>query len=85
MMLSDEELEKALRWVIRGLKEANVDPNNIQAVVVWMLENQLPEKEVLLAEVEAEDESERLANIEALKEEIKRLEGNAPQGVIENV
>jgi hypothetical protein len=85
MMFSDKELDKALRWVVRGLNEANVDVNNIQAVVVWMLENQLPEKEAMLAEVEAEDEAERLATIEALKEEIKRLEGDAPQGVIEHV
>lgn len=84
-MFSDEELDKALRWVVRGLKKDNVDVNNIQAVVVWMLENQLPEKDVLLGEVEAEDESERLATIEALKEEITRLEGRAPKGVIESV
>jgi hypothetical protein len=73
-MVSNVELEKALRWVIRGLKEAEVDPNNIQAVVTWMVENPLPEKEVWLAETEAKDEQDRLAHIEALKAEITKLE-----------
>ncbi len=74
-MFTDEELGQAMRWVVRGLKEANVDVNNIQAVVVWMIENQLPAKDVLMAEVEKEDEEERLATIEALKAEITKLEG----------
>ncbi len=74
-MHSDAELEKAMRWVIRGLKEAQIDPNNIQGVVTWMLENQLPAKDVWLAETEAKDEEERLATIEALKAEITKLEG----------
>jgi hypothetical protein len=74
-MLSNEELEKAMRWTIRGLKEAKIDPNSIQDVATWMLENQLPAKEVWLAETEAKDEAERLAQIEAHKTEITRLEG----------
>ena len=74
-MVSDEELQKAIRWVVRGLKEAAIDPQNVQAVVTWMIENQLPAKDVWLAEVEKEDEEERLATIEALKEEITKLEG----------
>jgi hypothetical protein len=74
-MYSDEELQKAIRWVVRGLKEADIDPQNVQAVVVWMVENQLPAKDVLLAEVDKEDEEQRLATIEALKEEITKLEG----------
>ena len=74
-MFSDEELQKALRWVGRGLKEAEIDLQNVQAVVVWTIENQLPAKDVWLAEVEKEDEEERLATIEALKEEITKLEG----------
>jgi hypothetical protein len=73
-MLSNEELEKALRWVIRGLKEAEVDPNNIQAVVTWTLENQLPPKPVWLLETEEKDEQDRLAHIEALKAELTKLE-----------
>jgi hypothetical protein len=81
-MLSNEELEKALRWVIRGLKEAEVDPNNIQAVVTWTLENQLPEKEVWLAETEEKDEQDRLAHIEALKVEITKLEKENKGGII---
>jgi hypothetical protein len=74
-MYSDEELQKAIRWVVRGLKEADIDPQNVQAVVVWMIENPLPAKDVLLAEVDKEDEEQRLATIEALKEEIVKLEG----------
>jgi hypothetical protein len=74
-MLSDEELEKAMRWTIRGLKEAQVDPNSIQAVATWMLENQLPAKEVWLAETDALDEEERLAQIEAHEAAITQLKG----------
>jgi hypothetical protein len=74
-MVSDEELEKAMRWVVRGLKEAQIDPNNIHGVATWMIENQLPAKEVWLAETEEKDEEERLATIEALKAEITKLEG----------
>jgi IS5 family transposase len=74
-MLSDEELAKAMIWTIRGLKEAQIDPNSIQDVATWMLENQLPAKEVWLAETEEKDEQERLAQIEAHKAEITRLEG----------
>ena len=74
-MFSDEELDKAIRWVVRGLKEAAIDPQNVQAVVVWTIENQLPAKDVLLAEVDKKDEEERLATIEALKAEITKLEG----------
>jgi hypothetical protein len=73
-MVSDEELTKALRWVIRGLTEAQVDHNNVQAVVTWMVENPMPEKEVWLAETEEKDEQDRLAHIEALKAEITKLE-----------
>jgi len=73
-MLSNEELEKALRWVIRGLKEAEIDPNNVQAVVTWTLENQLPAKDVWLAETEEKDEQERLAHIAVLKAELAKLE-----------
>lgn len=74
-MVSDEELGKALRWVVRGLKGAEVDPNNIQAVVTWMIENPMPPKEQWLEETESQDEEERLERIEALKEELKKLEG----------
>jgi hypothetical protein len=74
-MVSDEELEKAMRFVIRGLKKDDIDPNNIQAIVTWMIENPMPDKEVWLAETEAKDEEDRLAHIEALKEEITKLEG----------
>ena len=76
-MISDEELQKALRWVIRGLKVDEIDPNNIQAVVTWMIENPMPEKEEWLAETEALDEQEKLAHIEELKAEITRLEGES--------
>ena len=74
-MISNEELDKAMLWVVRGLKEAAIDPQNVQAVVTWMIENQLPAKDVWLAETEAKDEEERLATIEALKAEITKLEG----------
>jgi hypothetical protein len=74
-MVSDEELGKALRWVVRGLKVAEIDPNNVQAVVTWMIENPMPAKEVWLEETDAKDEEERLAHIKALKEELKKLEG----------
>jgi hypothetical protein len=73
-MVSNEELKKALRWVIRGLTEAEVDPNNVQAVVTWMVENPMPEKEVWLDETEKQDEVDRLAHIEALRAEITKLE-----------
>ncbi len=74
-MVSDEELAKALRWVIRGLQKAEVDPQNIQAVVTWMIENPMPAKEVWLTETEEKDELERLAHIKTLKEELAKLEG----------
>jgi len=74
-MTSDKELEKAIRWVIRGLKGAEVDPNNIQAVVTWMIENQMPDKDIWLEETEAKDEAERLAHIEALEAELNKLKG----------
>lgn len=74
-MLSDEELEKGVRWVIRGLKEAGIDPNNVQGIVTWMLENQLPAKDVWLAETEEKDEQQRLDTIEAHRAEITKLEG----------
>jgi hypothetical protein len=74
-MVTNEELGKAMRWVIRGLTEAKVDTNNVQAVVTWMVENPMPAKEVWLAETEEKDEQDRLAHIEALKAEIVKLEG----------
>ena len=74
-MVSDEELQKALRWVIRGLQKDKVDPQNVQAVVVWTIENPMPDKEVWLAETDEKDELERLAHIKALKEELNKLEG----------
>jgi hypothetical protein len=74
-MVSDDELEKAMRWVIRGLKGAEVDPNNIQGVVTWMIENPMPDKEVWLEETEAKDEAEKLAHIEALEAELNKLKG----------
>jgi hypothetical protein len=77
-MVSNEELEKGMRWVVRGLKEANIDPNNIQAVVGWMIENPMPAKSEWLAETDEKDEEDRLAHIEALKAEIQRLEDEAP-------
>jgi len=73
-MVSNEELQKALRWVIRGLKEDKVDPQNVQAVVTWMIENPMPDKEVWLAETEAKDELDKQAHIKALKEELAILE-----------
>ncbi|KKN92413.1 hypothetical protein LCGC14_0209040 [marine sediment metagenome] len=74
-MVTNEELGKAMRWVIRGLTEDKVDTNNVQAVVTWMIENPMPVKEVWLAETEEKDEQDRLAHIEALKAEIVKLEG----------
>ncbi len=74
-MVTNEELGKAMRWVIRGLTEDKVDTNNVQAVVTWMIENPMPAKEVWLAETEKKDEQDRLAHIEALKAEITKLEG----------
>ena len=81
-MLSNEELEKALRWVIRGLKEAEIDPNNVQAVVTWTLENQLPAKDVWLAEVDEADELDKQAHITALKAELAKLEDEDKGGII---
>jgi hypothetical protein len=81
-MVSDEELEKGLRWVIRGLKETDVDPQNTQAVVIWMIENQMPDKEVWLAETEEKDELDRQAHITKLKEELATLEGETKGGII---
>ena len=72
-MVTNEELGKAMRWVIRGLTEDKVDTNNVQAVVTWMIENPMPAKEVWLAETEEKDEQDRLAHIEALKAEIEAL------------
>lgn len=74
-MTTNAELEKAMRWVIRGLKDAEVDPNNIQGVVTWMIENPMPDKEVWLAATEAQDEVERLAHIEALEAKLTELKG----------
>jgi hypothetical protein len=74
-MVSNEELEKALRWVVRGIQEAQIDPQNVQAVVTWMIENPMPDKAVWLAETEEQDELERQANIAILKEELAKLEG----------
>jgi hypothetical protein len=81
-MVSDAELEKALRWVIRGLTAAEIDPNNIQAVVTWMIENPMPEKEVWLAETEEKDEQDKQAHIASLKEELAKLEGENKGGII---
>jgi len=81
-MLSNEELEKGLRWVIRGLKDAEVDPNNIQAVATWMLENQLPAKDVWLPETEEKDEQDRLEHIKALKAELAKLEPEEEGSII---
>lgn len=74
-MTTDAELEKAMRWVIRGLKKAEVDPNNVQGVVTWMIENPMPDKEVWLEETEAQDETDRLAHIEALEAQLTELKG----------
>ena len=85
-MVSNEELEKAMRWVIRGLQTSKIDPNNIQAVVTWMIENPMPEKELWIAETEAKDEEEKLAHIEDLKEQLAQLETEvADKGVIVSV
>ncbi len=76
-MVSDEELQKALRWVIRGLQTAEVDPQNTQAVVTWMIENPMPDKEVWLEETEAQDELDKQAHITKLKAELAGLEGGS--------
>lgn len=82
-MVSNEELEKAIRWVIRGLKKDEIDHNNIQAVVVWMIENPMPKKEVWLAETETKDELDKQDHITALKAELAKLE--KPEGGIIHV
>ena len=85
-MLSNDELEKAMRWVIRGLQASHVERDaNVHQVVIWMLENQLPAKEVWLAEVATQDEVERLALLASLEAKVVELKAAAPDKGVEDV
>jgi hypothetical protein len=73
MALTEEQVDKALKWVIRKAKEDGVRFQDIVSVIKWMIENPLPSKAEYLAQTatwEAEDKEVRRAH---LQEELDKL------------
>lgn len=71
--MTDEQLDKAVRWVARGITEAEVNPQDVGAVVRWVLRNPLPDLSVMEEEVEEQDRADKLEYIQRLEDEAKRL------------
>jgi len=73
--MTEANLEKALEYVGRKMIADAVDPRDMRAVVVWMIENPLPTKaeyEAEMAQLEADDKAARIV---ALQAELTRLQG----------
>lgn len=73
--LTDEQLEKAMRFVARQMIAAEVNLNDVSSVVKWMILNPLPTKEEYEVIVAQQDETEKQLRIAVLQEELDRLEG----------
>jgi len=75
MALTEEQLEKAMRYVARGMVADGVNFSDVGAVVKWMIEHPLPTRATYEAQVAADDEAEKQARIAALQSELNKLEG----------
>lgn len=71
--LTDEQLEKAMRFVARQMIAATVNIHDVGEVVKWMILNPLPTKEEYEALVLQQDEAEKQLRITALQDELDRL------------
>ena len=76
MALTEEQLDKAVAYVLRKLEEDGVKFNNIRDFVRWMIENPLPSKAEYQAQVAAWEEEVKQARIAALQTELDRLQGS---------
>jgi len=73
--MTDEQMEKAMRYVARAMIADHVNPNDVGSVVKWMILNPLPARATYEAEVDQQDEAEKQTRITALRDELNRLEG----------
>ena len=76
MALTEAQVDKAVAYVLRKVKEDGVKFNNIRDFVRWMIENPLPSKAEYQAQVAAWEEEVKQARIAALQTELDKLQGS---------
>jgi hypothetical protein len=72
--MTEENLQKAIGYVIMKMKEANVNPMDMGEVLRFMIENPLPTKVEYEAELAAAEAAAKAARILALQTELAQLQ-----------
>jgi hypothetical protein len=75
MALTDEQMEKAMRYVARKMQEDGINTQSIVEIVQWMINNPLPSKAEYQAQTAAWEVEDKAANIAHLEAELAKLQG----------
>lgn len=74
--LTEEQIMVTMRFIVNKMRDEEVQINNPEQVLRYMILNPLPDHETVAAEDAAREVKEKAKRIALLTEELKRLEGN---------
>jgi hypothetical protein len=74
--LTEEQIMVTMRFIVNKMREEEVQINNPEQVLRYMILNPLPDHDTVAAEATKQEEAEKAKRIVLLTEELKRLEGN---------
>ena len=74
--LTEEQIMVTMRFIVNKMRDENIQLNNPEQVLRYMILNPLPDHETVASEDAAQQEAEKTKRIVLLTEELKRLEGN---------
>jgi hypothetical protein len=76
LKLTEEQIMVTMRFLVTKMRDEDINLNNPEQVLRYMILNPLPDHETVAAEDAAQMEKEKAKRIVLLTEELKRLEGN---------
>lgn len=75
MAITNEDLKVVLVYLLRRLVAAKVDANDLREVVRYIIDNPLPDKATIEAELVTLDETDKQNQITRLRRQLTKLEG----------
>ena len=74
--LTEEQIMVTMRFIVNKMREEEIQINNPEQVLRYMILNPLPDAETVAAEDATKQATEKAKRIAALTKELARLEGN---------
>ena len=73
--LTEEQIQVTLRYLVQRMRDDEVQINNPEQVLRWMILNPIPDHETVAKEATVQEEKEKQRRIVLLTDELAKLEG----------